>query len=304
MAGFPVDLISRVRCGLDGGRLTLASGAVLSIDGTQIVEGHLQCAGCPARPSIVDGILDLLAGTGQDAESGHELRLRDEEYTHYRSRADDGSWLDQDRMEILPTLEALGPRAGKLVLELGCGDGRYTLELSRTCSVLAVDFSIVALRHLRERLEPTARVGLILGDVTHLKFEPRSFDGAICTLMSNLPSPAHRQAVYQQARDGLTTDGRFVFSAHHHGLRQIFSGETKEGRYQAGGIYRYHMTARECEREVAPYFREVRVRPIQVFLPLGRTLGLPVVPLSRFFESVPLVNRLGNLLLCAAWDPR
>ena len=304
MTGFPIALLPKLRCSLDGGSLTLAVSAVLGADGTQVMHGSLDCATCPARPTIADGILDLLVGTRRDAESGHEQRLRDEEYTHHRSAADDGPWLDHDLMEILPTLEALGPATGKVVLELGCGDGRYTLELARGNAVLAVDFSIVGLRHLRERLEPTARVGLVLGDVTHLRFEPLSFDAVICTLMSNLPSPAHRQAVYQGAREAIRKDGRFVFSAHHHGLRQILSGEEKEGRYNAGGIYRFHMSVEECEREVAPYFRQVRVRPIQVFLPLGRTLGLPVAPISRFVERVPVVNRLGNLLLCVAWDPR
>lgn len=86
-------------------------------------------------------------------------------------------------------------------------------------------------------------------------------------------------------------------------LRDRFAGRPKSGRYREGGIYRYNFDVAECRAEVAAHFNAVTARPARVYLPLSRTLRLPVERLSRLAERVPLVNRLGELVLCTAADP-
>ena len=203
------------------------------------------------------------------------------------------------------TLAALPVRANDKVLELGCGEGRYTLEIVGRADVLAVDFSIQLLRSLQARLPPgTRRVGLVLGDVTSLCLAPQRFDYALSTLTSNLPSRGHREKLYQLARKSLAPTGRFVFSGHFQGIRQKLSGQVKSGTYKEGGIYRYNFCIREGYEELGPHFASVDAHPIQIYLPLSRTLRLPLILLSRMSERIPLLRSFGNLLLVKADAPR
>ena len=90
-----------------------------------------------------------------DNESKHEKSLRDiYARTRYNTSSESFWWENRHNyMEIIPTLEALSMDQNMSILELGCGDGRYTTFLAN-CSkwVLAVDFSIHSLRSLQRNL--------------------------------------------------------------------------------------------------------------------------------------------------------
>lgn len=303
MSGFPREFLSTLRCTADGGALQLAEDAAPTRSGA-IAEGMAQCRVCGRQYAIEGGILNLLDAAALDEESRHEQRLRDLEWG--ADTASQPWWEDaHNGMEMSPTMEALQLDGAQTLLELGCGDGRYTVVLARSCRTLAVDFSLESLRTAARRLDGVAgRVGLVLGDVSTLKVAERAFDVVFSTLVSNLPSRQHRDALYALSRRALRPDGRFVFSAHHHGIHQRLSGEEKSGRYEEGGIYRYNLGMGECRAEVRPYFERVRVKPIQIYFPFGRRLHLPVARLSRLMEHVPLANRLGQLILCTARRPR
>jgi SAM-dependent methyltransferase len=303
--GFPLQLISELCCTHDGAALQLRQNCQLSADGAFVRHGRLVCTDCSAAFAIDDGILNMLHGISLDAESQHEQQLRD---GHAKSmKATGPAWYENEHnyehnlMEMIPTMEALSANQDKTILELGCGDGRYTVALAGQCQwILAVDFSIESLRILQQRLQSPQNVGLILGDVTTMKVCAAHFDRVFSTLVSNLPTPEHRHAMYRLAAHALKRDGRFVFSTHHHGCKQKLSGERKLGRYIEGGIYRYNFTVGECKAEVRQYFKVVEARPIQIYFPFARRLRLPLVAQSRFFERIPLLNGLGGLVLCTA----
>jgi SAM-dependent methyltransferase len=244
----------------------------------------------------------MLNDIALDDESRHERQLRNN--NALRSTRVEGSprWdSDHHAMEIIPTLEALSIGPEKSLLELGCGDGRFTLLLASRCRwLLGADFAIEPLRLLGQRLRGTRNVGLVLADVATMRVKDAAFDRVLATLVSNLPTRAHRNAMYFLAASALGPGGRFVFSTHHHGIRQWLTGEPRSGRYRPGGIYRYNFSVSECKAEVRPYFRVIKAWPIQIYVPFGRMLGLPVVALSRLLERVPLLNRLGELVLCTA----
>ena len=143
----------------------------------------------------------------------------------------------------------------------------------------------------------------MLGDVTTMKVCAGHFDRVFSTLVSNLPSREHRNAMYRLASCALKPDGRLVFSTHHHGYRQRLRGETKSGRYKQGGIYRYKFTVSECKAELWPYFNVVNARPIQIYFPFARRLRLPLVAQSLFFNVSRCSRALANLF-CAPLSDR
>jgi len=209
-----------------------------------------------------------------------------------------------DLMEKLPTLAAVEPLRGKVVLELGCGTGRYTEDLAQASkAVLAVDFSAESLRVLAAKLGAVDNVGLVQADVTRLALAGGAFDRAVSTLVSNLPTRAHREAMYRLVAEALHDEGSFLFSTHHYGLRERLRRVPQDGRYTPGGIYRRLFTRAEIGDELVPYFAARRSRPIQIALPLTTRLGLPLIPMSRVLERVPLLNRFGELLLVTARRP-
>lgn len=304
-AGFPKRFIPFVRCLHDGADLALQAGyRASSHDHHSVQSGALKCVACGATFMIDDGILNLLDAQVLDAQSAEEQRCRDAEsatvdpITNARERA-------HNDMEMLPTLHALPVNRHQTLLELGCGEGRYTVALAERTHVLAVDFSMQLLRKLQRSLPPDMDgLGLVACDVTRMKVAPQRFDMVFSTLTSNLPSRRHRESLYMLARTALHPRGRFVFSSHHHGLRQRLAREAKSGHYKLGGIYRYNFDVNESIDEVSPHFASVDARPIRVVLPFARTLGLPVVRLSMWLERVPLLNKFGMLVLGVAQEPR
>jgi SAM-dependent methyltransferase len=304
--GFPFELLSLVRCADDGGALDGGAGARI------IDDGIARCTSCSRVYRIERGILRLLDRRALDAESVHEADLRDSvaaagDYVEaFRTTGPERAF---DRMEMRPTLAALAPLRDRLVLELGAGTGRYTVELVRRArAALVVDFSARSLETLAAKIDDAdahARaVGLVQADVTRLRVAPRRFDRVFSTLMSNLPTRAHRDATYRLAASALRDDGVFVFSTHHYGWRQRVRGEPIEGRYTEGGIYRRLFTRREVLDEVGRCFDDPRSWPIQIALPFTYREGFPLLAVSTVAERLPLVSQLGSLLLATARRPR
>lgn len=94
----------------------------------------------------------------------------------------------------LERLRAIDPQLLRLhpdcrLLDLGCGTGRHTLEISRQdCEIVAADLSRVdllkaryLLEMMRRRAEARARVHFALADGFYLPFASGRFDRVICT---------------------------------------------------------------------------------------------------------------------------
>ena len=299
-AGFPVEVLRLVTCPADEGVLSVADGSAAK--GT-VSDGAVRCARCRREYPVRGGILKLLDEKALDGESTHELQLREAAAPGYD---DDMRTVHAfDLMERLPTLATIDPQREHVLLELGCGTGRFTVELARACgTVLALDFSEASLRVLATKLDASSHIGLVQADVTRFAVARGAFDLVVSTLVSNLPTHTHREALYRLAARALREGGRFVFSTHSYTVRERLRRMSKDGRYDEGGIYRRLFTRRDVDDEVRPHFGSLESRPIQIAFPLTKRLGLPLLPISRVAERIPIVRRLGSLLLVTARAPR
>lgn len=320
--GFPRDLVALLRCSRDGGALELFGESRIAEAG--IVQGRLACSSCGAEYPIEDGIARLMSSALSD-EDEHEAALRDEEHSGdlketFAPPATGWRSVLNDRVEIPAHLKQLQP-SGCLVLEIGCGDGRFTLLMAQMgARVLAVDFSINALRKAANYLlaghAPTSyqlarrwrhadirgQVGLVQADANHFHIAPRAFDRAFTT--TPLDSREQRMALYSTVADALRDEGRFVGSVEHDDLARRLLGLPLARRYSEGGIFLEHFSKTQVACEAGPFFSRTRVLPIRPWFPFMWRLPVGLATsLCRAITWTPVLRDLGEILVLRAEHP-
>ncbi len=320
-AEFPRHFLALLRCSHDAGPLILA--AELQSGAVGLVQARLRCAVCDAEYRIEDGIANLMSDP-LTSEDQYEMAIRDSQHSSLppdRFVPPASGWRSKlsDLLEIPHHLSELQPRGCK-VLEIGCGDGRFTMLMAQMgATVLAVDFSIDSLRTLASWLPsgiaPTAyqlpygcspsdlrgRVALVRADASHFHVAPRSFDRALST--TPLDSLEERMAMYRTIAKALTDDGRYVGSVENDDLTRRLLGLPLARRYSSG-IFIEHFDVGKLRREVSPYFSRLRIRPIRPRLPfIHRLPSNWVLYLSHLATATPVLRHLGEILLFRAERP-
>ncbi len=301
-SGFPIGQISLLRCPADGEAIALPAVDGNVVAGGRLATGELRCCKCHQTYQVIDGIVQFLDEDALDPESAHERYLRDERVEQEYVLATATSHINNDEMRL--TLDALRQKKDGVLLELGCGTGRYTMpliEMART--LLAIDFSRHGLLRLAERVPDSASLGLIHADISQLFLASGQFDGCLSTLVSNLPSSSQREAMFRLAAGALRDDGLFVFSTHHYSIRDRLDRVPQAGRYSEGGIYRYYFRKREILDECSAFFRRIRFRPVQLSLPIVSRLPWLAERVSRSLGWLPVLKDFGRLLLVEASHP-
>ncbi|BCX05032.1 MAG: hypothetical protein KatS3mg053_2970 [Candidatus Roseilinea sp.] len=105
----------------------------------------------------------------------------------------------------------LAPQPGWVVLDLGCGNGAFTLPLARHVRrVHAVDVQPAMVEALRRRLrqEGLDNVVVHVAPATRLPFEAHTFDAVL--MISVLPMLHDRSAALSEARRVLKPDGVLI----------------------------------------------------------------------------------------------
>jgi SAM-dependent methyltransferase len=265
------------------------------------VDGLVTCSACSRDYPIRDGILSLL-DRHLHPESDNEMRARDARNDEIRARVRTEWRSDHaDSVEVRPTLAALEVEPRMTVAELGCGTGRYTVDLTaRSSTILALDLSRSGLLVLRQKLDICAPVVLVQADATKPFGAPGAFDRVLSTLHSNLPTGEHRARALRHSARALTDSGKAVISMHHRNFPDFIRGVASSGRYPDSGIYRYYMTKGEARREALRFFKDVRFVYLSAVLP-----RLPVATVSQVAARVPLVRGgLARLFLAVGELPR
>jgi SAM-dependent methyltransferase len=268
----------------------------------------LRCKICRAEYLIEDGIACLLPDW-LTPEDKLEMSIRDRvDYDCTNA----GSFVPptegwrsvlSDILEVPAHLDELQTLPSHTVLELACGDGRFTSLIAKTgARILAVDFSINALRLLAQRLPAGAKVGRVQADINQLHLASRAFDRALT--LTPLDSRDERMNMYRTIAHALTDSGRYVGSFEHDDLNRRLLGLPLMRRYSKDGILIEHLTTKTMRLEAAPYFSKLHVRPIRPRVPFVAKLppGL-ALPLLRLVAALPFVRHFGELLLLTAQDP-
>ena len=303
---FPREMVSLLRCNNDAGELSIATE--LPCNEADVLDAVLRCKSCGVEFRIKDGIARFMPNQ-LSAEDQHEMNIRNTIDYDAKNQGPfvpppDG-WRSalSDMLEIPEHLNELKPSRSNMVLELACGDGRFTGLIAQTgARILAVDFSINALNLLAHRLPPNARVGRVHADINHMHIASRSFDRALS--FTPLDSREQRMSMYRMIAVALKDEGRYVASVEHDDLNRRLLGLPFVRRYSREGILIEHLTAKTMRREAAPYFSGVRIRPIRPRVPfitkLPRVLALPIL---RIFTVLPIIRQFGELLLLTARRP-
>jgi SAM-dependent methyltransferase len=103
---------------------------------------------------------------------------------------------DYERQKYAATLAALPKRAHGMCLEVGCSIGVFTGLLAARCEhVVAIDFSLGALRLARRNLEGVPNVDLLRASFPE-EVPPGSWDVIVCSeILYYLHEPALEQAL-------------------------------------------------------------------------------------------------------------
>ncbi len=322
IVAFPRHLLPLLRCVQDSSQLLVCHE--VQSDKAGITDGSLRCTKCSREYAIHDGIVRLIteALTG---ETKHEIALKDQEYDTMPEvfTAPVDGWRSEllDRIEVPPHLAALQPLEGRRVLELGCGDGRFTLLMAQQgAEVLAVDFSRAALRKLGARLlsgtAPTTyqiaakctggalaeRVGLVQADASAFHVAPRSFDRALSA--TPLDGRDERLQMFRSVAEALRDDGRYVAGVEYDYLQRRLLGLPVLRRYTPGGILIEHFDMAKMRRETAPYFLRLRMSLIRARVPFVKRLPMGLaVRVSLAVCAIPLLRQMGDILLVCAERP-
>jgi len=110
-------------------------------------------------------------------------------------------------------LEALAPRPGESVLDIGCGGGDTALELARAVApdgaVVGIDLSATVLAFAQRAAKGCERVRFVQADAQVFPFEPASFDAAFSRF--GVMFFADPTAAFINIRRSLGPNGRLAF---------------------------------------------------------------------------------------------
>ena len=132
-------------------------------------ESNLRCPECSAEYPVIDGVLHFVDHDKYADAFSFEWEL------HSKTFMEETERLASERillaMEVTPELVK-----GKIVLDAGCGMGRFTEILTRWgAEVVAVDMS-ESVHVARQNLENRAGASFIQADIFHLPFPEGAFD--------------------------------------------------------------------------------------------------------------------------------
>ncbi|WP_329049050.1 class I SAM-dependent methyltransferase [Amycolatopsis sp. NBC_01488] len=110
-------------------------------------------------------------------------------------------------------VEALGLRAGQVLLDLACGRGGYGLEIARRSGsrVVGLDFSMVAVEHARRRAQALGladRADFRVGELGSTGLSTASVDAVL--IVDSLQFAESKPAALRECRRVLLPGGRLV----------------------------------------------------------------------------------------------
>ena len=165
------DLLSHLACPQCGGELVFTALEKLPLtERSDVAEGKLGCKSCRQEYELSDGVPRLTRG-----ELGHAaLKTRDAftfEWNRYPGSLPEDEAVFSEESQLSATAFT-----GKLVLDAGCGMGRYAVvALSWGAEVIALDLSDSLLRIAEVAVEQP-KLHVVQGDLLAPPLKPGCFD--------------------------------------------------------------------------------------------------------------------------------
>lgn len=241
------DLLDILACPGCGGGLTLAP------------DGALTCTACRRSFPVVRQVPRFVPDDSYASSFGFQWNA------FKKTQLDSHTGLPISRERFFRqsrwTAEEL---AGKRVLDLGCGAGRFAeIALSTGANVVAVDYSN-ATDACYANLGPHPRLSVVQADVYRLPFRPGSFDYVYCFgVLQHTPDP-------------------------HGALLALVTALHEDGRIAVDFYPRLVLNVLWPKYWLRPFTR--RLRPERLFT-LVQSVVPKLLPLSRALAAVPLLGR-------------
>ena len=166
------DLLDILCCPDCGSALNLLKAKITT---NEIEEGELRCKGCGNAYPIIRSIPRFVPSENYASNFGFQwnrfLKTQLDSYT--------GKPIARERfltrINCHPT-----ELDGRMVLDVGCGAGRYAeIALSMGARLVAVDYSS-AVDACWQNLRPYFHLNVVQADIYHLPFKPASFEFVYC----------------------------------------------------------------------------------------------------------------------------
>jgi SAM-dependent methyltransferase len=235
-------------------------------------DGRLRCRGCGNEIPIVRGIPRFVPAENYAESFG----LQWNRFRQTQLDSHSGTTISRDRF-LAYTHWSATDLAGKLVLDVGCGAGRFAeVALSLGARVVAVDYSS-AVDACLANLGQSHRLAVVQADLYSLPFAPGTFDFVYCLgVLQHTPDVARSvRALAEQLRDG----GRLAVDLYPKLWRNLLWPK----------YWLRPLTSRIPPRSLMPFVE----RWVDALLPVSRALGrLPRVG-RQLRYAIPVANYEG-----------
>jgi len=152
--------------------------------GEEIVEGSLLCNGCGVSYPIKNGIPRFVSNENYSQSFGFQWNK------HAKTQLDSYTGLPISRKRLLDTTGWPTDLSGQVILEAGCGAGRFTEVLLRTgAEIFSFDYSTAVEANWRNNGH-SLDLHLFQADIYNVPLRPASFDKVLCLgVLQHTPDP-------------------------------------------------------------------------------------------------------------------
>jgi 2-polyprenyl-3-methyl-5-hydroxy-6-metoxy-1,4-benzoquinol methylase/uncharacterized protein YbaR (Trm112 family) len=181
----------------------------------QVVDGSLRCANCAAIYPIKDGIPRFVPAENYAHNFGVQWNM----FRRTQLDSHSGQPISRDRF-LSYTGWSRADLEGKLVLDAGCGAGRFAeIAVSLGARVVAVDYS-TAIEAARDNLKESGDIDFIQGDITALPFAPGTFDFVYCLgVIQHTPSP---ERTFEKLAEAVKPGGQLALDSYPKSWKNLF----------------------------------------------------------------------------------
>ena len=276
-----------------------------------------ECSECGRSFHFRDGVLVLMPDIEDNMESllaTKEQEVRDSQVDRY------SLWFGEytNQLEYEAITDSLCLDSNDILVDLGCGIGRYTLKFAQQVStVIAVDHSLQSLLYLKKQMEKmnVSNIILVQADISHLPLKSSICTKAVSSqVLTFLPGNAMRERSAHDAHRVLTSKGVAVFTVFNYhiyrvikrllGVQGVFS---REGLHHELGFYYYNFGRNELagllsrNGFIIDSARGICNFPREKVMHMQRKIIKKLVHrIDRIVEFTPLSYMMGDLLIAIA----